>query len=188
MTIIKAETDENHIEQSIFSLLSQATKKVIELGAAPDENSGQVLVISKKEFDDTIQKISQSKEELIVRLIAFMNVIKGEVVIANFSLLENKLVFHENEVLLVEEIQAIKDPKEAENRLFAILRKVNIKAVQEGIIPEPRTSLVGTISAVNLFEMVRDIVQSDSVMQIKVSALSDTWTTGPFKVVMELIN
>jgi len=34
--------------------------------------------------------------------------------------------------------------------------------------------------------MVRDIVQSESSMiQIKVVALDDTWTTGPFKVRME---
>ncbi len=188
MTIIKAETAEKEVEQSLFSLLSQATAKVIELGAAPDENSGQVLIISKKEFDDTMQNISQSKEELIVRLIAAMNVIEGEAVIANFSLLENKLVFHKNEVLLVEEIPVTKDPKEAENRLFALLRKVNLKAVQEGIIPEPRTSLVGTISAVNLFEMVQDVVQSDIAIQVKVTAFNDTWTTGPLKVIMEVSN
>lgn len=186
MTIIKAETVEKEIEQSLFNLLNRATAKVIELGAAPDEKSGQVLIVSQKEFDDTIKNISQRKEELIIRLIAAMNVIRGEAVIANFSLLENKLVFHKNEVLLVEEIPATKDPKEAENRLFAILRKVNLKAVQEGIIPEPRTSLVGTISAVNLFEMVRDVVQSDTAIQVKVTALNDTWTTGPFKVIMEI--
>jgi len=88
--------------------------------------------------------------------------------------------------VLVEKIPVINNPSEVEDTLFSILRKVNLKAVQEGIIPEPRTSLVGTISAVNLFEMVRDIVQSESMMQIKVIALDDTWTTGPFKVRMEV--
>lgn len=110
---------------------------------------------------------------------------RGEVVIANFAVLENKLIFMENEVILVEEVPVINNPKEAEDRLFSILRKVNLKAVQEGFIPEPRTSLVGTISAVNLFEIVRDIVQSETGLEIKVVALSDTWTTGPFKVRME---
>ncbi|MBN1617952.1 hypothetical protein JW887_01245, partial [Candidatus Dojkabacteria bacterium] len=61
----------------------------------------------------------------------------------------------------------------------------NLQAVQEGIIPEPRTSLVGSISAVNLFEMVRSIVQSDTGMKIKVISLEDTWTTGSFRVKME---
>ena len=185
MTIIKGGIPQEQIERDLLNLISQATRKVLELGAEPDEKNEQVLIISKSEFDDLIQKISQSQEELIVRLLASMNVIRGEIVIANFAILGNKLVFKENEVILEEEIPAINDPKEAENRLFSILRKVNLKAVQEGIIPEPRTSLVGTISAVNLFESVRNIVQGETTMQIKVIALSDTWTTGPFKVRIE---
>ncbi len=185
MTIVKGGIAKGEIEQSLFNLLSQATGKVLELGAEPDEKTGQVLIISRKEFDNLIDRIGQSKEELIVRILASMNVIRGEVVIANFAVLENKLIFRENEVVLVEEVPVINSPKEAEDRLFSILRKVNLKAVQEGFIPEPRTSLVGTISAVNLFEIVRDIVQSETGLEIKVIVLSDTWTTGPFRVRIE---
>jgi len=186
MTIIEGGITEEEIERELMRLLNQATRKVLEMGAERDEESGQVLIISRKEYEDLIQKIQQSESELVVRLLASMNVIKGEIVLADFSTLENKLVFEQNEVVLVEKIPVINNPSEVEDTLFSILRKVNLKAVQEGIIPEPRTSLVGTISAVNLFEMVRDIVQSESMMQIKVIALDDTWTTGPFKVRMEV--
>jgi len=185
MTIIKGGLAEETIEQELIRLLNQATRKVIAMGAEPDEESGQVLIISKKEHEDLINKIQQSEVELVVRLLASMNVIKGEIVLANFSTLENKLVFEKDEVVLVEEIPPIDDPSEAEDRLFSILRKVNLKAVQEGIIPEAQTSLVGTISAVNLFETVRDIVQCENGMQVEVISLNDTWSTGPFKVRIE---
>src|SRR6056297_606869 len=185
ITIIQEGITEEEIEQELMRLLNQATRKVLEMGAERDEESGQVLIISRKEYEDLIQKIEQSESELVVRLLASMNVIKGEVVLADFSTLENKLVFEQNEVVLVEEIPVINDPPEVEDTLFSILRKVNLKAVQEGIIPEPRTSLVGTISAVNLFEMVRNIVQCETGMQISVISLNDTWTTGPFRVRME---
>jgi len=184
-TIIQGGIPEQEIEQNLMEMLNQANKKVLEMGAEPDENSGQVLIISKKEYEELVEKITQSEQELVVRLLASMNVIKGEIVIANFSTTENKLVFKKGEVVFVEEIPPISDPKEAESRLFSILRKVNLKAVQEGIIPEPETSLVGTISAANLFEMVRDIVQCETGMLIKVISLNDTWSTGPFKVRME---
>jgi uncharacterized protein (DUF3084 family) len=155
------------------------------MGAEPDENTGQALIIPRKEYEELIEKIHQSESELVVRLLASMNVIRGEIVLADVSVTENKLIFEEDEVIYTEEISAINNPDEAEDQLFSILRKVNLKAVQEGIIPEPRTSLVGTISAVNLFEMVRNIVQSETGMLIKVIAINDTWTTGPFKVKME---
>jgi len=98
MTIIEGGITEEEIERELMRLLNQATRKVLEMGAERDEESGQVLIISRKEYEDLIQKIQQSESELVVRLLASMNVIKGEIVLADFSTLENKLVFEQNEV------------------------------------------------------------------------------------------
>lgn len=185
MAIIQGGQTEEEIEQEIVHLLAQATRTVLEAGAEQDEESGQVLIISRSEYEDIIQKIKESETSLVVRLLASMNVIRGEMVLADVSVLENRLIFEKDEVVLVEEVPALNDSAEVEDRLFAILRKVNLRAVQEGIIPESQTSLVGTISAVNLFETVRTIAQSDTGMLLKVIAIDDTWTTGPFKVRME---
>ena len=186
MAIIQGGQTEEEIEQEIVHLLAQATRTVLEAGAEQDEESGQVLIISRSEYEDIIQKIKESETSLVVRLLASMNVIRGEMVLADVSVLENRLIFEKDEVVLVEEVPALNDSAEVEDRLFAILRKVNLRAVQEGIIPESQTSLVGTISAVNLFETVRTIAQSDTGMLLKVIAIDDTWTTGPFKVRMEV--
>lgn len=185
MSIIQGGIPELEIERKLIQLLNQATRKVLEMGAEPDEKTGQVLIIPRTEYEELIKNIHQSEKELVVRLLASMNVIKGEVVLAEVATIENKLVFQENEIVFEEEIPAINNPQEAEDMVFSILRRVNLRAVQQGIIPEPKTSLVGTISAVNLFEMVRDIVQSETSMLIRVIAINDTWTTGPFKVKME---
>jgi len=186
MAIIQGGQTEEEIEQEIVRLLTQATRTVVEAGAEQDEESGQVLIISRSEYEDIIQKIKESETSLVVRLLASMNVIRGEMVLADISVLENRLIFEKDEVVLMEEVPVINEPSEAEDRLFSILRKVNLRAVQEGIIPESQTSLVGTISAVNLFETVRTIAQSDTGMLLKVIAIDDTWTTGPFKVRMEV--
>ena len=185
LTIIQGGLPEEEIEQELIYFLNQATRKVLEMGAEPDEETGQALIVSRREYEELINRIQQSQSELVVRLLAAMNVIRGEVVLADFFTIENKLVYEKDEIVLVEEIPPIDNPSEAEDRIFSILRKVNLKAVQEGIIPEPRTSLVGTISAVNLFDMVRNIVQAETGIKIEVIALNDTWSTGPFKVKME---
>ncbi|MDD4363383.1 MAG: DUF3084 domain-containing protein [Atribacterota bacterium] len=184
-TIIQGGILKEEIEKELLYILNQATIKVLEMGAEPDENSGQVLIVSQKEFEDLVQKIYESQGEIIVRLLASINVIRGEVVLTNFATLENKLIFRENEVVFTEEVPITDNPSEAEDIIFSILRKVNLKAVQEGIMPETSTSLVGTITAVNLFEMVRNIVQAENTLLIKVIAINDTWTTGPFRVRME---
>lgn len=186
MDIIQGGADKEEVTQQLMSFLNQATRTVLEMGAQPDENTGQVLIVPQQEYENLIERIHQSQSEIIVRLLASMNVIRGEMVLANFVTLENKLVFSENQIVLTEEIPVISNPSEAEDRIFSILRKVNLKAVQDGIIPEASTSLVGTISAVNLYETVREIVQSGTRTILKVIALEDTWTTGPFRVKMEV--
>jgi hypothetical protein len=72
-----------------------------------------------------------------------------------------------------------------EKQLFSLLRKVNIIAVQEGIIPDPKTSFVGTVSAINLYNTVRTIVESGKKMKVTAISVNDTWSTGPLRVKME---
>ena len=127
--IIPEGLSEQEIEQRLLFFLNRANRKVLDLGAEPDEDTGQVLIVSKKEFEDIIQKIKDSQTSLVVRLLASMNVIRGEIVLADISVLENKLIFKEEEIVLVEEIPVISNPSEAEDRLFSILREVNLKAV-----------------------------------------------------------
>ena len=185
MTLVDGSKPEVEIRQEMLTFLNQASIKALEMGAERDENSGQVLIISKNEYEELMTKILESQTEMVVRLVASMNAIKGETVIVDFSVMENKLVFRENETVLVEEIPPISDPEEAESRVFSILRKVNVKAVQNGIIPDPGTSFVGTISAVNLFEIIQRIVSCNANMEIRVISLYETWSTGPFKVEIE---
>ena len=72
-----------------------------------------------------------------------------------------------------------------ENKLLSLLRKVNIIAVREGIIPDPRTSFVGAVSAINLYDTVKTIVESGTTMKVSVISIDDTWRTGPLRVRME---
>ncbi len=62
---------------------------------------------------------------------------------------------------------------------------MNIIAVKEGIIPDPKTSFVGTVSAINLYDTVKTIVESGTKMKVSVISVYDTWSTGPLRVGME---
>jgi len=74
-----------------------------------------------------------------------------------------------------------------EKELLTLLRKVNILAIERGIIPNPKTSFVGTVSAVNLYDTVKTIVESDITMKVSIISVYDTWSTGPLRVRMEAI-
>ncbi len=185
LTIIQGQRPIEEIKKELFDFLNEASNKAIAMGAKKDERTNQVFIISQEEFEDITQKIYDSDKEMIVRLLSSINVVKGEPIVTHFKILENKLLFKIDEEIIFEEIESSEVYNEVEKKLLSLLRKVNIIAVKEGIIPDPKTSFVGTVSAINLYDTIRAIVESGTTMKVTVISIYDTWSTGPLRVRME---
>lgn len=188
LTVVQGGKTIGETREELIEFLNEASDKVLAMGAKKNERTNQVFIIAQKEFEDIIEKIynSDTGKEWVVRLLSSLNVIKGEPIVAHFSLTENKLVFQVDEVIISEEIKSSKVPGEVEKELLTLLRKVNILAVEKGIIPDPKTSFVGSISAVNLYNTVKAIEESDKAMKVSVISVYDTWSVGPLRVRMEV--
>lgn len=186
LTIVQGGRPIEEVREELIRFLNETSDKVLAMGAKKNERTNQVFIIAQEEFEDIVQKIHDIDKEIIVRLLSLMNVVKGEPIVAHFSLIENKLVFKIDEVIISEEIESSEIPGEKERELLSLLRKVNILAVERGIIPNPKSSFVGTISAVNLYNTVKTIVESGKTMQVSVISVYDTWSVGPLRVRMEV--
>jgi len=186
MTIIQGQRPIEEIKEELIKFLNEASNKVLAMGAKKYERTNQVFIISQEEFEDVAQKIYDTNKEMIVRLLSSINVVKGEPIVAHFSILENKLVFKIDEEIISEEIKSSEVAGEVEKELLSLLRKVNILAVEKGIIPDPKTSFVGTVSAVNLYDIVKTIEESKVKMKVSIISLYDTWSVGPLRVRMEV--
>ena len=187
LIIIQGQRPIEEIKEELIEFLNEASDKALTMGAKKDERTNQVFIISQEEFEDVAQRIDNTDKEMIVRLLSSINVVEGEPVVAHFKTLENKLVFKINEEIISEEIKNSEVSGEVEKELLTLLRKVNILAVERGIIPNPKTSFVGTVSAVNLYDTVKTIVESDITMKVSIISVYDTWSTGPLRVRMEAI-
>jgi len=187
INIIQGGKPIEEVREQLLKFLNNTSNIVLAMGAKKDERSNQVFIISEQEFEEMVQKIHESDKEIVVRLLSSINVIEGEPIVAHFNLLENKLIFEINEEILSEEIENPEDTKEVEKQLFSLLRKVNILAVKEGIIPNPKSSFVGTISAINFYQTIRNIIESETDIKVSIISLNDTWSVGPLKVKMETI-
>jgi uncharacterized protein (DUF3084 family) len=187
LTIVQGGKSLEEINEELIRFLKETSDKALTMGAKRDERTSQVFIISQKEFEDIIQKIhdNDSNKEWIVRLLSSINVVKGEPIVAHFNILENKLVFKIDEEIISKEIESSEVPGEVEKELLSLLRKVNILAVERGIISDPKTSFVGSVSAVNLYDIVKTIIESDTTMKISIISVYDTWSTGPLRVKME---
>ena len=185
LTIIQGQRPIEEIKEDLIRFLNEASNKVLAMGAKKNERTNQVFIISQEEYEEVVEKIDDSDKEMIVRLLSSINVVKGEPIVAHFNLLENKLIFKIDEEIISEEIESSKVSSEVEKELLTFLRKVNILAVEKGIIPDPKTSFVGTVSAVNLYDTVKTIVESGIITKVSVISVYDTWSTGPLRVRME---
>lgn len=185
MTIIQGQRPIEEIKKDLIRFLNEASNKALAMGAKKDERTNQVFIVAQNEFEDITKKIYDSDKEMIVRLLSSINVVEGEPIVAYFNILENKLLFKIDEEIVSEEIESSEIYEEVEKKFLSLLRKVNIIAVKEGIIPDPETSFVGTISAVNLYDTVRIIIESGTTMKVSVISVYDTWSTGPLRVRME---
>jgi uncharacterized protein (DUF3084 family) len=184
LTIIQGQRPIEEIKEELIRFLNEASNKALSIGAQKNERTNQVFIIAQDEFEDIVQKIYNSDKEMIVRLLSSINVVKGEPIVAHFKILENKLIFKIDEEIISEEIKSLEVPGEVEKELLTLLRKVNILAVEKGIIPDPKSSFVGSISAVNLYNTVRTIVESGTTMKVSIISVYDTWSTGPLRVRM----
>lgn len=185
LTIIQGQRPIEEIKEELIKFLNEASNKVLAMGAKKDERTNQVFIIAQEEFEEIAQKIYDSDKEMIVRLLSSINVVKEEPIVAHFKTLENKLVFKIDEEIISEEIESSEVPGEVEKELLSLLRKVNISAVEKGIIPDPKTSFVGSVSAVNLYDTVKTIIESGTTMKVSVVSVYDTWSTDPLRVRME---
>jgi len=185
LTIIQGQRSIEEIKEELIRFLNEASNKVLTMGAKKDERTNQVFIISQEEYENMAQEIYDSDKEMIIRLLSSINVVEGEPIVAYFNITENKLVFKIDEEIISEEIESSEVPGEVEKELLTLLRKVNILAVERGIIPDPKTSFVGSVSAVNLYDTVKTIVESDTTMKVSIISVYDTWSTGPLRVRME---
>jgi len=187
LIVIQGGKTAEEIRAELIKFLNESSASVLSMGAAIDERTNQVFIIAQQNFDDIVESIhnSNSDKHWVVRLLSAINVLKGEPILAYFSLMENKLVFQKNEVIITEEITGSQISGEVEKNLMSLLRKVNLLAVEKGIISEPRTSFVGYVSAVNLYNVVKNIEESAGTMRVSVISLDDTWSIGPLRVRIE---
>jgi len=188
LTIIQGGKPAEKIREELIKFLNEASDKALALGASKYEQTEQVFIIAQRDFDEVVEKISnsESSKEWVVRLLSSLNVVKGEPIVAYFTLTENRLIFRQGEVIVSEVIESSSVPGEVERRLLSLLRKVNILAVERGIIPDPQFNFVGSISAINLYNTVKTVEEADSPRKVSVISLYDTWSVGPLRVRMEV--
>jgi uncharacterized protein (DUF3084 family) len=132
---------------------------------------------------------NEPESRKILRLIASENTVQGEMIAAEASAHESKIIYERGHVLARETgLPGSLSPEEAEGRLYAILTAVNTRAKSDGVLPDPLRGTVGNLGASDFFEAVDSLSGRGGESTVVIRADSDVYSEGPVHVAIQVID
>ena len=180
--VVDADADESKIRASLGEMLAQTNTRIREQLGITNENA-VVLYISQDEIDQTVQTLHAAKGSKLIRLTAAGNIILGEPALVHLETFDNQLIYHKNEIVYEEHFRSSDVNGSAEYIVFRFLHEVNQKAVGKGILPDPLTGNVGSLTATEMFDMIQRIKScGDGDIILRAVARTDIYTAGPMNI------
>jgi len=172
-------------ENYLLTLLQKADELALRRGAGKDSSNQRSVFVIGDNFDQALEKLVLSQNQTVIRLVSALNTLKGEPVITRFLLDDNKKIFNAGQ--LIHQKEVIIDPKHSnvDQILAEILSELNTVGVKQGIIPQG--GRIGSVSALNLTDVSRQLSQMSDKVLINAIAESDIYTIGPLRVRLEVV-
>lgn len=86
----------------------------------------------------------------MIRITAAGNIILGEPALVHVQIYDNNLIYHKGEVVAELTLRASDVDGSAEYEVFRFLHEVNQQAVKQGLLPDPLTGNVGSLTATQI--------------------------------------
>lgn len=169
-------------EYALDQILS-ATNLSITERMGIDKNT-KVLFVSKSQFDDAVDKISNASTDMIVEVISDGNTVAGLPVLVNIEVIPKRLVYSAGTMVYSQVFPAPQDEQQAEDIVLAFMQNAKELAIKQGIMPDPVEGKVISIAGAKYFETVRKVgqYQGNGKVQITAVASNDIYTVGPLRI------
>lgn len=154
--------------------LERANEEVKKHPVKVDEKLGTALWLQDEDIFSVAKAILNIEGRVIVNLVAYVNVPKNERVYARFSLNRDFVVFKQGELIAGTTIDAGQPPGQLEQELEELLRNINVKAIQKGLLADNQGS-VGSIDFSRFYQILNQIQSYQGEVEIKVYAREDIW-------------
>lgn len=182
--VAKGGLSRDEAENLLLSLIRRATVIAQARGAGQDREGRGVVFVQEENFKETVEKLLTGNGEYVVRLVAALNTLRGEPVIARFVLEENKRIFSQGEVILRKTVYLERGKTNPDLVIAEILRDLNVLGVEKGVLPQE--GKVGVISALNLSEVTQELEKREGEVLLEAVAESDVFTAGPMRVFLRV--
>jgi uncharacterized protein (DUF3084 family) len=142
----------------------------------------EVLWVAREDFEQAVSLIAGTPEDIIIRVSSAGNTIYGEPVIGRIDLFPNRLVFKQDAVIHTDTLDSGKNAQKAEEVVLQFLQKVNAKAIEQGILPDPLQGTVGEMSGSQLYETINKVKRAGGKVELTAVAKNDIFAVGPLRI------
>ena len=184
--VIKGSRPEDEVRADVTALAQLASRNVsARLGR--DLPDGEIWVYSP-EVDDAVTRIARSPGDMIVRIVAAGNLVRGEAVRASLDLHPNSIVYRKGEFIIAQSyrLKGVGDEQASEELVMDFLKRVNAAASAHGILPDPIRGTVGVIDGEQLYDIVHAVEPLYGMILFSAYARDDTDALGPLRLNIKL--
>lgn len=180
--VIKGNRPADEIKADIDRLAENFTHSIAERFGS--DFDGDVWIY-EPEMQEAIHKISASNQEMILRIVAAGNLVRGEPIRASLALYPNNLVYNKDEFVF-EGRYEVNSEEDAEPIVREFLSAVNRAAVAKGILTDPITHAVGVMEGSQLYELIDEINDVRGKILLTAYARDVTHSIGPLRLNIKL--
>ena len=161
---------------------------IIQGGRSADEISADINALAERATQSLIQRFGgdEDKGDMVLRISAAGNLVRGEPFRARLELYPNKQIFKKDELILSKAYELGGEGVTPEGILQEFLSEINRIAVDKGILTDPLTGSVGRMEATQLYEIFDALSNAKGKVQLTATAREETDSNGPLRLNIKL--
>ena len=179
--VIKGNRPIEEVIKDIEEVANAATSTVSErIG-----NNGEGSVwIYQPELTEVVKLISENNQDVVLRIVAAGNLMRGEPVRTSLELYKNDKIYDKDE-FIVSKAYDIQEGVDAEQVVRHFLSEVNHAAAAKGVLSDPITGAVGVMEGSQFYQIVDAVSKAKGLVVLTAYAREATETMGPLRLVIK---
>ena len=181
-SVIRGSREIEEIAFDLNVLADTASRNIAErFGSGVDTS----VWIYQPEFQEAVENIAASNQDMVVRITAAGNLVRGEPIRTSLNIYPNNEIYSAGEFVFADEYEVQRE-EDADSIVQRFLAEINRVAVAKGVLPDPITGSVGVMEGSQLYELVDELENTRGKIRMTAYAREDTRSIGPIRLNIKL--
>lgn len=169
---------------AVYQVLQQADQFARNLLEYP-KGSELVIQVSEAQIDALIQSLRKDSTGYILQIQSAGNYLYKESKVSILAYTTpNKQVFNKGEVVASLQVPANQSSSEIEDQLTKLFSIVRFRARQEGVLPNPFTGEIGSVSKDTIQELIQEMKNHKTTLEIRAVTKDTIFASSPLALTL----